>query len=73
MATKRRRKALAFSKVRAEVDDAVYLKPIVWVNRPSGQSEDDYPGWVKWSWRRFAWEFLRRSPDFQHAANGGIP
>ncbi len=33
-------------------------------NRPDGLSIDRYKGHEKWSYRRWAWEFLRRNKDF---------
>lgn len=33
--------------------------------RPSGSDADAYKGWQKWSYRRWAWEFLRRNEIFQ--------
>ena len=32
--------------------------------RPDGLSLDRYKGHEKWSYRRWAWEFLRRNEDF---------
>jgi hypothetical protein len=32
--------------------------------RPDGTDESCYKGWEKWSYRKWAWEFLRRNPDF---------
>jgi hypothetical protein len=34
------------------------------VKRPDGLSIDRYKGHEKWSYRRWAWEFLRRNEDF---------
>ena len=33
-------------------------------NRPNGLSIASYKGYEKWSYRRWAWEFLRRNEDF---------
>lgn len=37
-------------------------KPIS--NRPDGTDENRYKGWQSWSYKRWAWEFLRRNPSF---------
>lgn len=37
--------------------------------RPNGGDEDRYKNCVKWSYREWAWEFLRRSPKFIEACN----
>ena len=47
------------------------MKPIVWAGRPSGDIIDEYPASERWTWPRFAWEFLRRNHEFQRAADGG--
>lgn len=36
-----------------------------WSGFPTGLNIRDYPGGKVWSKRRWAWEFLRRNPDFQ--------
>ena len=32
--------------------------------RPTGTTKDEYAGHEKWTYRRWAWEFLRRNPEF---------
>lgn len=32
--------------------------------RPSGENLEDYDGHDRWSYRRWAWEFLRRNDQF---------
>lgn len=32
--------------------------------RPTGITKDEYAGHEKWTYRRWAWEFLRRNPEF---------
>ena len=34
---------------------------------PNGMNRKDYPDYEEWSYRRWAWEFLRRNRDFQKA------
>lgn len=36
--------------------------------KPSGNLED-YKNYERWSYRRWAWEFLRRSPEFRRACD----
>lgn len=33
---------------------------------PNGEKEEDYPRWRTWGPRKWAWEFLRRNPNFQN-------
>lgn len=33
-------------------------------NRPTGIDVQEYKGYEKWTFKRWAWEFLRRNPDF---------
>ena len=35
--------------------------------RPTGTTKDEYAGHEKWTYRRWAWEFLRRNPEFINA------
>ena len=35
--------------------------------RPEGKEQDDYEGHKRWTFQRWAWEFLRRNEDFQEA------
>lgn len=37
------------------------------VPRPTGRSLSEYPGYPEWTFQRWAWEFLRRNPEFQQA------
>ena len=74
MASKLKRKDLAFADVRRGdvYPDTHSLTPIPWGDRPTGRDESEYADSRTWTWRRFAWEFLRRSAQFQHAADGAI-
>lgn len=36
----------------------------LWKKRPDGMSEADYAGHENWTKIRWAWEFLRRNPDY---------
>jgi hypothetical protein len=37
------------------------------IPRPTGLTRDEYRGHEKWSYRRWAWEFLRRNQEFIRA------
>jgi hypothetical protein len=54
-------------------DDVVMDKFQVW-NRPNGKNPDvaQYRGWLTWTPGQWAWEFLRRNPDFQYACGEAV-
>lgn len=44
-------------------------KPKTKIRRPSGRSVEEYVGFEQWTYKRWAWEFLRRNPEFQAACD----